>query len=255
MMPASLPVVRGGWAVGCSPGATRHRGEPSLVRSRRRRAAFPACPRASSNAVFDWERTDREEADLLSKVGSKVKNESPFLGLFTRLISPQGTSSLPLTYNEFSRCLFDKASSAFHIAAEDLEKVGGEIVGVKGCIYCLWCAVYGAGYVKRADLLQSATRLRLNEDLEFFIELFEYQRSEAFKATRNAEPPTVAVGDRIDLAVDMMCRLLGVKGDIGEDVRGSVLDAIVACFPGSGPDAVAASMDAHAQRAAGAKAA
>jgi len=196
--------------------------------------------------AFEWEReSEAEEDDIVSAVGRKVANDAPLISLLAKLFSPEGVDgktkgSSYRSYQEFSRKLFEKVTSKFYIATDDLEKqFGSETMGMKGCIYCLWISIYGAGVIERDELLQSCKRLRLSTDLEYFIELFEQQMQEALKKQQggpSSSRTTASVTSRIDLAVDCICQMLLAKSQatgLTEDCTNSVLDIVSSCFPGT----------------------
>lgn len=204
----------------------------------------PRAVAVRSSKVFEWENdtgegTASDPSEVLSGLADKVKTEAPFLGLLTKLISPQGVSKGELTYQEFSRSLYENVTSQFHISCENLEKKYGETAGIRGCIYCLWLACFGTGVLKGAAMSQACGKLRQNEDLSYFIELFEYQKEEALdaQAKNGVESPRVTPEDRMRVAVDNLCSLMNVK-EIDAETQTDFYEVVSACFPSSEPSTV-----------------
>ena len=74
---------------------------------------------------FEWEKEESGDGGagsgpmdnaFVSDLVNKAKTETPFVGLLVKLLSPQGVKG-QLTYQEFSRVIYDNVSSQFHIVS------------------------------------------------------------------------------------------------------------------------------------------
>jgi len=216
------------------------------------RAARPRRERfvVRASKVFEWEYEDgeatgSEASELVKGLASKLQTETPLFGLLNKLFSPAGVSG-ELTYQEFSRALYDNVSSQFHISCENLEKRFGDIAGVRGCIFCLWLACYGTGVVKEEAMAESCSKLRQNEDLSYFIELFEYQKDEAkdLRAKKGVEAPRVTQENKIRVAIDNMLSLMNLDAIDGE-TQIDFYEILWCCFPSSEPSFVKNLISTH----------
>lgn len=194
-----------------------------------------------SSKVFEWEEEAEDSSasagEVVKGLATKVQTEAPLLGLLTKLFSPQGVTKGELTYQEFSRAIYDNVSSSFHISCENMEKRSGEMAGIRGCIYCLWVACYGTGLIKQTVMSDSCKQLRQNEDLAYFIELFEYQKEEGLKLRARTQDSSFAPAtpeDKINAAVTNLCSLVNLSEMDGE-MQNEIYEIVSGCFPSTEP--------------------
>ena len=177
-------------------------------------------------------------------LANKVQTQAPLLGLLTKLMSPQGIKG-QLTYQEFSRAIYDNVPTSFHIACENTEKRHGEMAGIRGCMYCLWMSCFGTGVVKEDDMLEACTKLRLNSDLEYFIELFEFKRDEGLKRQfQLAEKPRITQEQKISLAIKNLFNLMNLA-ELDKETQNDFFEIVSACFPSTDPTLVRGLIEKH----------
>ncbi len=192
-------------------------------------------PVVARATVYEWEREGGDDGGALSGIADKVKTETPLIGLLTKLLSPQGVTKGQLTYQEFSRAIYDNVPSSFHIACENTEKRFGEMAGIRGCLYCLWVACFGAGILTDKEMSQACQKLRQNGDLAYFIELFEFQRDEGVKVRDKLreKPPAATQEDKIAAAVANLAEIMGGAEGLGAETEADLFEIVRGAFPSS----------------------
>jgi len=195
---------------------------------------------------FEWEKEESGDGGagsgpmdnaFVSDLVNKAKTETPFVGLLVKLLSPQGVKG-QLTYQEFSRVIYDNVSSQFHISCENTEKKFGEMAGIRGCIYCLWVACFGTGKFEKDELQELCARVRLESDLVFLVETFELKRDDALKYQQNQnQGGKVTAEEKVSTAVNNLIGLWGGSG-IDKETQYDMYEIVSACFPSSEPSFV-----------------
>ncbi len=229
---------------------------------------------------FEWEKEESGDGGagsgpmdntFVSDLVNKAKTETPFVGLLVKLLSPQGVKG-QLTYQEFSRVIYDNVSSQFHIVSllptssfsfffrfmqfhslylttfsllstgdqscENTEKKFGEMAGIRGCIYCLWVACFGTGKFEKDELQELCARVRLESDLVFLVETFELKRDDALKYQQNQnQGGKVTAEEKVSTAVNNLIGLWGGSG-IDKETQYDMYEIVSACFPSSEPSFV-----------------
>lgn len=231
---------------------------------------------------FEWEKEESGgdggagsgpmDNAFVSDLVNKAKTETPLVGLLVKLLSPQGVKG-QLTYQEFSRVIYDNVSSQFHIVSllrtssfslffrflavplplsnsifstlstgdqscENTEKKFGEMAGIRGCIYCLWVACFGTGKFEKDELQELCARVRLESDLVFLVETFELKRDDALKYQQNQnQGGKVTAEEKVSTAVNNLIGLWGGSG-IDKETQNDMYEIVSACFPSSEPSFV-----------------
>jgi len=109
------------------------------------------------------------------------------------------------------------------------------MAGIRGCLYCLWVACFGAGILTDKEMSQACQKLRQNGDLAYFIELFEFQRDEGVKVQEKLreKPPAATQEDKIAAAVANLTEIMGGAEGLGAETEGDLFEIVRGAFPSS----------------------
>ncbi|GFH13094.1 uncharacterized protein HaLaN_08905 [Haematococcus lacustris] len=117
----------------------------------------------------------------------------------------------------------------------------------------LWMTSIGLGLIKAKDIMGTARRLRVTQDVEVEIDRFENACAAARQKYDMMAPPEASVEERVTTAVDALCVLcLGLRdGEVpdADDAR-RLVDIVVGCVPLATADFVAAVVAQRGMRAA-----
>jgi hypothetical protein len=227
-------------------------------------------PRTHKSSLFDAAR----------RLGRTIQGGLPVVGLLSRLAAPGGGVGWDeLAYPEFCRALADadtttaataaapspsspsssssSPSGPFATALTSWAARHGKPGQARNVNLCLWMATTGGGgLVPARDLIRSARRLAVTQDLEIEVERFSQARDAALAGLKFGPRPAPSLAVQAALAVDTLATLtLGLKD--GEpiadpaDVEGLVSIIPPALALGAAAAARAASAGSAAAAAAG----
>ncbi|PNH12369.1 hypothetical protein TSOC_000663, partial [Tetrabaena socialis] len=186
-------------------------------------------------------------------VAKKVQGALPIVGLMSRLANPEGGGFDELAYPEFCRAMINNAPLSFRIAQGELEKVYGKPANSRWVLLILFFTKTGVGIVPTKEIISSARRLRVTQDIEIEVERFEQSKATVLKKYEMVARPEGKLVDRLAVTVDALCMLcIGLKeGEPVPDVAAPFLqDIIVATFPEADPALIAFAISSKAERGA-----
>ncbi|CAG9462374.1 unnamed protein product [Pedinophyceae sp. YPF-701] len=191
--------------------------------------------------------------DDIKRVAKKIQGKLPVIGLLSLLTSAEGgfTGDF-LAYPEFSRLVYEKAPENFGAVCVDLERKHGRPANRRYLIYCCWMALYAAGIAKTIDLLKSARRLRVTDDLEIEMDRVVQYREEVMKKYEFlGEQLTVDLQTQLEVAVDALCLCaMGLEDalEVPADDAAMLTVVIKSTFPDAPDEAIAAAFETRTQR-------
>ncbi|KAK9828406.1 hypothetical protein WJX81_005121 [Elliptochloris bilobata] len=173
-------------------------------------------------------------AEGLKKLARQVQGALPVVGLLSRLSAPSGGIGNDLqAYPEFARALLEAAPEGFNAAVSEWERRHGKAGQRRYVLLFLWMAAQGGGVVPGKSLANAARRLRVTQDIEIEVERFENARDGIYKEYVYVEKPKGSLRDKMDIAVDCLCRLsLGLVdgAEVPEDDAALLVSILAGAF-------------------------
>ena len=162
--------------------------------------------------------------DAARRLGRTIQGGLPVVGLLSRLAAPGGGVGWDeLAYPEFCRALADADTAAaaagggppgaagpFAAALSAWAARHGRAAQARNVNLCLWMATTGGGaLVPARDVMRSARRLAVTQDLEIEVERFSQARAAALagRAAKYGPRPAASLAVQAALAVDSLAIL------------------------------------------------